>query len=162
MSAATAAGSGSVSSVAAAPSKRALAVVRPKMSGARSSGSSHSSRGPSASRRHSASAATPCRSTASHRTSASSTVSSALDDSGAPSPRLNRRGPLGNLWAYVRSLDRGGDMRPFLLLMCLYGVSMSLVEALPFLQMAREFESTKSLMGLATLVGTLKIGRAHV
>ena len=70
MSAAAAAGSGSVSFVAAVPSKRALAVVRPKMSGARSSGSSHSSRGPSASRRHSASATTPCRSTASHRTSA--------------------------------------------------------------------------------------------
>ena len=76
-------------------------------------------------------------------------------DSGAPSPRLARRGPLGNLWAYVRGLDRGGDMRPFLLLMCLYGVSMSLVEALLFLQMAREFESTKALMGLVTLVGTL-------
>ncbi|KAH8063465.1 hypothetical protein JL722_2635 [Aureococcus anophagefferens] len=80
-------------------------------------------------------------------------------DSGAPSPRLARRGPLGNLWAYVRGLDRGGDMRPFLLLMCLYGVAMSLVEALLFLQMAREFESTKALMGLVKMlrVATLRL-----
>ena len=38
--------------------------------------------------------------------------------------------------------------------MALYGVAMSLVEALLFLQMAREFGSSKRLMGAVTLVGT--------
>ena len=39
--------------------------------------------------------------------------------------------------------------------MALYGVSMSLVEALLFLQMARDFGSSARLMGAVTLVGTL-------
>ena len=49
---------------------------------------------------------------------------------------------------------RESRLRPFLLLMALYGVAMSLVEALLFLQMAREFGSSKRLMGAVTLVGT--------
>ncbi len=60
-----------------------------------------------------------------------------------------------NLWAYARGLDRSSDLRPFLCLMGLYGVAMSLVEALLFLQMAREFKSPKALMGAVTLVGTI-------
>lgn len=58
----------------------------------------------------------------------------------------------GNLRSYWLSVGHDSDLRPFLVLMCLYGVAMSLVEALLFLQMAREFDSTKSLMGLVTRV----------
>jgi predicted MFS family arabinose efflux permease len=62
---------------------------------------------------------------------------------------------LGALRAFRDRCARQSGLRPFLLLMALYGVSMSLVEALLFLQMARDFGSSARLMGAVTLVGTL-------
>ena len=61
---------------------------------------------------------------------------------------------LGALRSFRDRCARESRLRPFLLLMALYGVAMSLVEALLFLQMAREFGSSKRLMGAVTLVGT--------
>lgn len=69
-------------------------------------------------------------------------------------PRETRAAVEGNLRRYVAHARSRSDLRVFFAVMLLYGVAMSLVEALLFLQMARDFGSSKALMGSVTLVGT--------